>query len=1080
MARAATFARDRLWLLYLAAGAVCTLIYLTVPPLRGSGPFMNMLGLSGVAAVIFGMRRNRPSSTLPWWLFAGGLALFWLGDVYTYSYPKLVGHDVPFPSIGDALYLAVYPALMAGLIVIVRRRGKQGDRTGGIDAMIVALGLALPSWVWLIAPYVHDDSLSTLPKLVSVAYPLGDLMLLVPAVVLALDGGRRRGSFYLLSASIVALLVTDFVYGLMILNGTFNHQLSLDVGWIAFYILWGASALHPSMVELDRPSSNATARLTPLRLALLAGASLIAPAILFVTEAQQGNVDVLVVIGASVVLFGLVVARMAGLVRQQERSVARERVLSNAGAALAAATGRDEIEQAVLDAIGPLLQGPGTALLCERHVGGLRIVARSDDRPSDSEVLLSPPTARALLDLADAPDRRDSDELAPNAREELHLDGAYDHVISLGLHVRGEVLGLLVVARPRATAEPIVAALRSLATNFVLALESATLTEQVQRRKSEARFESLVQHSSDLITVVGADATITYQSPSSERVLGYTPEELLGTRFDSLLVGGDRARLLHLLTDGPVRTGSDGEVLECTLRHKDGSEREFEILHTNLLDDEHVQGVVLNARDIGERKAFEEQLAHQAFHDAVTGLPNRAFFVERVRQAIARARREDSGLAIIFLDLDDFKTINDSLGHAAGDDVLLSVAKRLDASVRASDTAARFGGDEFAILLEDVQTVDEGAETAERIIEALAQPMSIGGKELSIRCSLGISVLESEGRGDADELIRNADAAMYIAKRDGKGAYRMFEPAMHEGVMARLELRADLQRALTAGEFELAYQPVVHLSDGSMSGVEALIRWRHPERGMMEPDSFIPLRRGERPDRADRALGAARGLPPGDADPAQGAVQPAAHDERQPVGQAAAAQRRRRRRARRADRVRARARAADARDHRVGPDDRHRARRPAPRRAARDRRAPGDGRLRHRLLVAQLPQPLPRRRPQDGPLVPARGRDAAGLRPGARRRRARRDAAARGRRRGHRAPRPVDAACATSAATSARASTSRVRWTPPTSSRRCRTGLAGSTAWAPNPATPCLSMHHSYEELDRGGRRQPASAHWPR
>ena len=412
-------------------------------------------------------------------------------------------------------------------------------------------------------------------------------------------------------------------------------------------------------------------------------------------------------------------------------------------------------------------------------------------------------------------------------------------MISLGLHVRGEILGLLVVARPRATAEPIVAALRSLATNLVLALESASLTEQVQRRKSEARFESLVQHASDLITVVGPDATVTYQSPSSERVLGYAPEELLGTRFDSLLVGGDRARLLHLLTEGPTQAGSDGEVLECTLRHKDGSEREFEILHTNLLDDEHVQGVVLNARDIGERKAFEEQLAHQAFHDAVTGLPNRAFFVERVRQAIARARSEQSGLAIIFLDLDDFKTINDSLGHAAGDGVLLTVAKRLDASVRASDTAARFGGDEFAVLLEDVETVDEGAETAERIIEALAQPLSIGGKELSIRCSLGISVLESEGRGDADELIRNADAAMYIAKRDGKGAYRMFEPAMHEGVMARLELRADLQRALTAGEFELVYQPVVHLGDGSVSGVEALLRWRHPERGMMGPDPFI-------------------------------------------------------------------------------------------------------------------------------------------------------------------------------------------------------------------------------------------------
>ena len=670
MTRAASFAKDRLWLIYLVVGAVGTLAYLTFPPLRGSAPFMNLLGLSGVLAVVVGIRRNKPSSTLPWWLFVVGLGLFVLGDIYTYSYPKLVHHEVPFPSIGDAIYLAVYPALVAGLTIVVRRRNAQGNRTGGIDAMIVALGLALPFWVALIAPYLHDESLPTLPKVVSVAYPLGDLLLLVPAVILALDGGRKRASFHLLSASIVSLLVTDFIYGLLTLHGTYDHQLTLDIGWIAFYLFWGAAALHPSMVELDRPSPKATSTLTPLRLALLAGASLIAPAIMFITELRAGNVDVLVVIGASVILFGLVVARMAGLVRQQERSVARERVLSHAGAALAAATGREEIQRAVLDSIGPLLQGPGTALLCERQVGGLRVVARSDGGMVSDDVLLSPRTARALLDLARGEDRPDLDELDPSARAELELEPTHRRPISIGLHVRGEILGLLVVARPQATPAPVTAALHSLATNLVLALESASLTEQVQRRKSEARFESLVRHAGDLITVVGADAKVTYQSPSSERVLGYTPEELMGTRFDSLLVGGDRARLLHLLTDTPAPAGDDGDVLTCTLRHKDGSAREFEVLHTNLLDDEHVQGVVLNARDISERKAFEEQLAHQAFHDAVTGLPNRAFFVERVRQAIARARREQSGLAIIFLDLDDFKTINDSLGHAAGDEVL--------------------------------------------------------------------------------------------------------------------------------------------------------------------------------------------------------------------------------------------------------------------------------------------------------------------------------------------------------------------------------------------------------------------------
>jgi diguanylate cyclase (GGDEF)-like protein len=254
-----------------------------------------------------------------------------------------------------------------------------------------------------------------------------------------------------------------------------------------------------------------------------------------------------------------------------------------------------------------------------------------------------------------------------------------------------------------------------------------------------------------------------------------------------------------------------------------------------------VRGIVLNSRDVSERKAFEEQLAHQAFHDPVTGLANRALFGERVRHAVTRARRDHIGLAVIFIDLDDFKTINDSLGHAAGDQVLLEVGKRLATSIRASDTAARFGGDEFAVLLEGVESAQEAADTAERILEALAVPLAIEHKELVTRASMGISMVAGEAPADAEEMIRNADAAMYIAKRDGKGGYRMFEPAMHEGVLARLELRGDLQRALASDQFELHYQPVVRLGDGRISGVEALLRWRHPERGLVPPDQFIPF-----------------------------------------------------------------------------------------------------------------------------------------------------------------------------------------------------------------------------------------------
>jgi diguanylate cyclase (GGDEF)-like protein/PAS domain S-box-containing protein len=431
--------------------------------------------------------------------------------------------------------------------------------------------------------------------------------------------------------------------------------------------------------------------------------------------------------------------------------------------------------------------------------------------------------------------------LTHSAISDLRLAPGHTDALVLELSLRGETHGLLLVAGEQATSRAAQSALRALATQVSLALESAALTAEIHSRRSETRFGSLVQRSSDLITVLDSDGTVIYQSPSIQRVLGYAPEEIIGTPFYRLLQPGEDSRLVHLLADGSAYSSGETQVVECSLRHHDGSRRHFEILYTNLQEDESVGGIVLNGRDISERKAFEEQLEHQAFHDPVTHLANRALFNERVRHAVARARRERNCLAVIFMDLDDFKTINDSLGHAAGDRVLMEVGKRLATSIRASDTAARFGGDEFTVLLEDITGPQEAADTAERIVEALTMPLHLDGKDLVVRPSLGISVVEGETAADADDVIRNADAAMYNAKQDGKGGYRLFEPAMHEGVLARLEMRADLQRALTTDQLELHYQPVVRLSDCTIAGVEALLRWRHPERGLVAPNEFIPF-----------------------------------------------------------------------------------------------------------------------------------------------------------------------------------------------------------------------------------------------
>jgi diguanylate cyclase (GGDEF)-like protein/PAS domain S-box-containing protein len=797
---------------------------------------INLLGLSGVVAMIVGVRRNRPATALPWWFLSVGVGLFWLGDLYTYSYPKLLHKDVPFPSLGDGIYLLMYPVLMVGLLILVRRRNPEPDRAGLIDSLIMTLGLALLSWVGLIAPYLHGDGLSLVARLVSIAYPLGDILLLAAAIRLVVDAGKRQPAFYLLGSGLVCLLVTDYVYGLLILHNTYTHQLWLDVGWIAFYLLWGAAALHPSMRSVEHSEPDRQRRLTGFRLGLLTGASLIAPGVEILHELRHGSIDMLIVMETSVLLFALVIARMAGLNRQQQRSVERERVLSAAGAALVAASSRDEIFAAALDAARTLCGDQTQVRICV--LGPDAQVLAAEGGRTEAPWPLHGTGALARIAAKDSTSKRRLND--PDVVALLRLDPS-DCVLVHPLEWDGVTRGALVTSHPdRTPSRGEESAVQALATHFSLALESAALAEEVLQRTSEARLSSLVQHSSDLITVIDAGGTVVYQSPSIERVLGHTTEEVVDKRFEVLLAAGQETRLLHLLADAPDYSGRDGELIECSLRHKDGSTRQFEILRTNLLHDETVGGIVLNGRDISERKEFERQLAHQAFHDPVTNLANRALFVERVRHALSRTRRAEEGVAVIFLDLDDFKTVNDSLGHAAGDQVLLDVAKRLETCVRASDTAARFGGDEFAILLEDVSSVQEAADAAERILEALVNPIRLAQKELSIRASLGIAVAEEPG-ADADELIRNADAAMYIAKREGKGGYRLFEPTMHEVVVARLGLRADLQRALVNNEFELHYQPVVRLIDGSVCGVEALVRWRHPERGRLAPDQFIPF-----------------------------------------------------------------------------------------------------------------------------------------------------------------------------------------------------------------------------------------------
>ncbi|MBC8085903.1 MAG: EAL domain-containing protein [Phycisphaerae bacterium] len=377
--------------------------------------------------------------------------------------------------------------------------------------------------------------------------------------------------------------------------------------------------------------------------------------------------------------------------------------------------------------------------------------------------------------------------------------------------------------------------------------ENVRILAESKVKESEARFRALVQHSSDVITIVESDSTIRYVSPSIATVFGYEARKMVGVRLADLVHPDDVLAALQFLHEIALTRPTQGEGSaraatlnrEWRLKHENGNWLTVDTVGTNLLEEPMVQGIVLNTRDVTERRVIEEQYMHQAFHDPLTDLANRSLFLYQVGHALARGVRQLHPVTVLFLDLDNFKTVNDSLGHAAGDRLLIDAARRLAACVRDSDLIARLGGDEFAVLVEDSASEQEVLYMAERIATALANPFVLHGKEVFVSASIGIA--RTTAGETADDLVRNADVAMYTAKTRGKGCYVMFEPQMHSAALERLDTEADLRRALDRNEFYLEFQPIVMIDTGEVTGAEALLRWKRRDRGNVPPTIFIPI-----------------------------------------------------------------------------------------------------------------------------------------------------------------------------------------------------------------------------------------------
>ncbi|WP_034268073.1 putative bifunctional diguanylate cyclase/phosphodiesterase [Actinospica robiniae] len=556
---------------FAAAMALVVIIYYAKP--QWQLPVWATLGLCCSAATLVGTRLNHPDKRLPWYLLA--LAMFTLinGDTIYNVLTDVFHQNEPFPSVADASYLFTYPLAAGGIIMMVRLRNPDRDVTALVDALLLAAGLTLIIWVFIITPTVNQRSVPWFNSAVSVGYPIGDVLLLVVILRLLTGGGVRGPSAILLVVGSLGLMTSDIAYLTVRLYGTWHVGSPADLGWVVFYISWACAALHPSMIDLTRPNLRggplATGRVFPL-----AVTALIAPALLLFEALKRSLHDAPVIAVFSAVMFILVIIR--------------------------------------------------------------------------------------------------------------------------------------------------------------LSLQGRQLRQQ----------ESLAQS-----------------------------------------------------------------------------------------------------------RAMLRELRNRAYHDALTGLANRAKFQERAERAFGRVRESGGEVCMLLIDLDNFKEVNDTLGHRAGDELLKAAAGRLKAAVRPGDLAARFGGDEFAVLLADGSPPDGAEALAARLIRTFSAPFLIWDAQSDVRASIGVAtsadatpLVEDEGEDAADILLRNADLALYEAKADGKAIWRRYQPQLYEAAMERMRLRTSLDLAIEREEVFLAYQPIVRLSGPlRVAGFEALVRWQHPELGLLPPDQFIPL-----------------------------------------------------------------------------------------------------------------------------------------------------------------------------------------------------------------------------------------------
>jgi diguanylate cyclase (GGDEF)-like protein/PAS domain S-box-containing protein len=512
-----------------------------------------------------------------------------------------------------------------------------------------------------------------------------------------------------------------------------------------------------------------------------------------------------------------------------------------AGAALASAATVTEAAAAMRTAAANLTgpRVPHDALLLVRGDGSFRAVAPATADPGDPAGLTRRAQDWLPLLSGSEPLFLSSTQLGPEGAGLLPRgDGVLLCPLTLRDRPAGDpLIGLLVVFGTRRVLTDLSPSFEVLAHQGALAVERIALSLEVIRQRSEAYFRTLVQDTSDAILIVADDGLVRYATPSAASIFGEIGTA--GVYLWELVADSQRDTIIKALARLRRSASSPSSIEDWEIIRRDQRCVQVQVRASDLRHDHTVAGLVLTLRDVTEQRQLEAELKHRAFHDALTGLPNRLLFQDRAAHALNRAKRDGTTTGVLFVDLDDFKMTNDTMGHSVGDELLVAAAIRLSAVIRESDTAARLGGDEFALLVEHLADPAAVEAFAERVVRAFGDAFDLADGSVITTATVGVATTEDSA--DVDELLRHADLALYNAKSSGKRQWRRYAPVFSAGMIRRREVQAALEKAVSTSAFTLAYQPIVTLTSGAIAGFEALVRWPHPEWGMMQPDQFIEL-----------------------------------------------------------------------------------------------------------------------------------------------------------------------------------------------------------------------------------------------